>query len=284
MTQQTLIMLKYISFLLFLMFSFSYSFAQKGQLKNANVLIYTKNGKGYIHDNIPAAVKAIQSIAKNEKFNVVVSDDASIFTQEKLKNFSILIFPSTNNDVFDNNEQRLAFRRYMEAGGGFVGIHSVTGTERNWTWFKMMLGCTFSWHAKYQKFTVRKLDAAHPSMKNVPLVWEREDECYFGKELYPVTHVLMGHQISSLIQNDSSQKVQIQKNAGTYLEYYPSVWYNEFQGGHVWVTTLGHSIESYQDPVYINHLTEGIRYIASTFKGLDYSKAYANHRDDNILR
>ncbi|MCF8341220.1 MAG: ThuA domain-containing protein [Chitinophagaceae bacterium] len=277
-------MLKYISFLLFLMFSFSYSFAQKGQLKNANVLIYTKNGKGYIHDNIPAAVKAIQSIAKNEKFNVVVSDDASIFTQEKLKNFSILIFPSTNNDVFDNNEQRLAFRRYMEAGGGFVGIHSVTGTERNWTWFKMMLGCTFSWHAKYQKFTVRKLDAAHPSMKNVPLVWEREDECYFGKELYPVTHVLMGHQISSLIQNDSSQKVQIQKNAGTYLEYYPSVWYNEFQGGHVWVTTLGHSIESYQDPVYINHLTEGIRYIASTFKGLDYSKAYANHRDDNILR
>lgn len=284
MTQQTFIMLKYISVLLFLIYPFSYSFAQKGQLKNANVLIYTKNGKGYIHDNIPAAVKAIQSIAKTEKFNVTVSDDASVFTQEKLKNFSMLIFPSTNNDVFENDEQRLAFRRYMESGGGFVGIHSVTGTERNWTWFKMMLGCTFSWHAKFQKFTDRKLDAAHPSMKNVPLVWEREDECYFGKELYPVTHVLMAHQISSLNQTDSSQKAQIQKNAGTYLEYYPSVWYNEFQGGHVWVTTLGHSIESYKDPVYINHLTEGIRYIASTFKGLDYSKAYANHRDDNILR
>jgi type 1 glutamine amidotransferase len=277
-------MLKYISVLLFLIYPFTYSFAQKGQLKNANILIYTKNGKGYIHDNIPAAVKAIQSIAKTEKFNVTVSDDASVFTQEKLKNFSILIFPSTNNDVFDNDEQRLAFRRYMESGGGFVGIHSVTGTERNWTWFKMMLGCTFSWHAKFQKFTDRKLDDAHPSMKNVPLIWEREDECYFGKELYPVTHVLMAHQISSLNQTDSSQKAQIQKNAGTYLEYYPSVWYNEFQGGHVWVTTLGHSIESYKDPVYINHLTEGIRYIASTFKGLDYSKAYANHRDDNILR
>ena len=277
-------MLKYISVLLFLIYPFTYSFAQKGQLKNANILIYTKNGKGYIHDNIPAAVKAIHSIEKTEKFNVTVSDDAYVFTQEKLKNFSMLIFPSTNNDVFENDEQRLAFRRYMESGGGFVGIHSVTGTERNWTWFKMMLGCTFSWHAKFQKFTDRKLDDAHPSMKNVPLIWEREDECYFGKELYPVTHVLMAHQISSLNQTDSSQKAQIQKNAGTYLEYYPSVWYNEFQGGHVWVTTLGHSIESYKDPVYINHLTEGIRYIASTFKGLDYSKAYANHRDDNILR
>lgn len=284
MTQHTFFMSKPILISFLLICSFGFSFAQKGQLKNSNVLIYTKNGKGYIHDNIPAAVKAIQAIAQIEKFNVTVSNDPSIFTQEKLSKFSMLIFPSTNNDVFDTDEQRLAFRRYIEAGGCFVGIHSVTGTERNWTWFKMMLGCTFAWHAKYQKFTVRKLDSNHPSMKNVPLVWEREDECYFGKELYPVTHVLMAHQISSLNQNDSSQKVQIQKNAGTYLEYYPSVWYNEFQGGHVWVTTLGHSIESYQDPVYINHLTEGIRYIASTFKGLDYSKAYANHRDDNILR
>ena len=284
MTQHTFFMSKPILILFLLICSFGFSFAQKGQLKNANVLVYTKNGKGYIHDNIPAAVKAIQAIAQTEKFNVTVSNDPSIFTQEKLSKFSMLIFPSTNNDVFDTDDQRLAFRRYIEAGGCFVGIHSVTGTERNWTWFKMMLGCTFAWHAKYQKFTVRKLDAAHPSMKNVPLVWERDDECYFGKELYPVTHVLMGHQISSLNQNDSSQKVQIQKNAGTYLEYYPSVWYNEFQGGHVWVTTLGHSIESYQDPVYINHLTEGIKYIASTFKGLDYSKAYANHQDDNILR
>ena len=284
MTQHTFFMSKPILILFLLICSFGFSFAQKGQLKNANVLVYTKNGKGYIHDNIPAAVKAIQAIAQTEKFNVTVSNDPSIFTQEKLSKFSMLIFPSTNNDVFDTDDQRLAFRRYIEAGGCFVGIHSVTGTERNWTWFKMMLGCTFAWHAKYQKFTVRKLDAAHPSMKNVPLVWERDDECYFGKELYPVTHVLMAHQISSLNQNDSSQKVQIQKNAGTYLEYYPSVWYNEFQGGHVWVTTLGHSIESYQDPVYINHLTEGIKYIASTFKGLDYSKAYANHQDDNILR
>lgn len=284
MTQHTFFMSKPILILFLLICSFGFSFAQKGQLKNANVLVYIKNGKGYIHDNIPAAVKAIQAIAQSEKFNVTVSDDASIFTEEKLKKFSILIFPSTNNNVFDNDEQRLAFRRYIEAGGGFVGIHSVTGTERNWTWFKMMLGCTFAWHAKYQKFTVRKLDANHPSMKDVPLIWEREDECYFGKELYPVTHVLMAHKISSLNQKDSSQKEQIVKNVGTYLEYYPSVWYNEFQGGHIWVTTLGHSIETYKDPIFVNHLTQGIKYIASSFKGLDYSNSYATHRDDEILK
>jgi type 1 glutamine amidotransferase len=274
---------KYLSLILILCIH-SISIAQTGKLKNANVLVYIKNGKGYVHDNIPAAVKAIEAIAQVEKFKVTVSDNPSIFTEESINKFSLIIFPSTNNDVFENDAQRLVFRRFMEAGGGFVGLHSVTGTERNWTWFKMMLGCTFAWHAKFQKFTDRKLDANHPSMKNVPLVWEREDECYFGKELYPVTHVLMAHQISSLNQDQPAQKEQILKNAGTYLEYYPSVWYNAFQGGHVWVTALGHSISSYQDPVYINHITEGIRFIASTFKGLDYSKAYATNRDDNIQK
>jgi len=163
-----------------------------------SMLVYTKNGKGYVHDNIPAAVEALKQIGQDEKIKVVVSDDPGIFTEDQLNQFSLLVFPSTNNDVFDTDAQRLAFRRYIEAGGGLVGIHSITGTERNWTWFKMLIGCTFSWHANFQTFTVRVTDPQHPSMKDVPLLWQREDELYFGKELYPVTNVMMSHQISTL--------------------------------------------------------------------------------------
>jgi hypothetical protein len=70
--------------------------------------------------------------------------------------------------VFATDAQRLAFRRYIEGGGGFVGVHSVTGTERHWPWFKMMVGETFSWHAKFQPFRVLNIASSHPSMKNVP--------------------------------------------------------------------------------------------------------------------
>ncbi|MEY3153425.1 MAG: hypothetical protein RLZZ333_2022 [Bacteroidota bacterium] len=159
--------------------------------KNISMLVYTKNGKGFVHDNIPSAVEALKLLAKEEKFNITVSDDPSLFTEENLKQYTLLVFPSTNNDIFDTDAQRLAFRRYIEAGGALVGLHSVTGTERNWKWFKMLIGCTFSWHAKFQSFSFQVLDKNHPSMKNVPAVWEREDECYFGKELYPVTNVLL---------------------------------------------------------------------------------------------
>jgi len=276
-------MIKQIGFLLafcalFIAFAVN---AQNKSLKKANVLVYTKNGKGYVHDNIPSAVEAIKKLGQSSGFRVTVSDDPQVFTEENLSQYTFLVFPSTNNDVFDTDAQRLAFRRYIEAGGGMVGLHSVTGTERNWTWFKMLIGCTFSWHAKFQKFTVRNIDPTHPAMKGVPITWVREDELYFGKELYPVTQVMMAHQFSTL---DQSQKDLIKQNAGTYQEYYPAVWYNRFEGGHAWISTLGHSKETYSDPVYLNHLLQGLQFMADQVKGIDYNTATAQHRNDELKK
>lgn len=249
------------------------------KLKNSTILVYIKNGKGYVHDNIASSVECIKDLANTYHFKVEVSDDPSVFIEANLKKYTLILFSSTNNDVFDTDDQRLAFRRYMEAGGGFVGLHSVTGTERNWTWFKMMLGETFSWHAKYQAFTIKNIDPSHPSMQGVPLTWTKEDECYFGKELYPGIKVLMMHDLSTL-QNDQSDLIK--KNAGSYANYFPAVWYQNFEGGHVWVSALGHAKENYQDPTFKNHIYQGIKFIANEFKGLDYTKAFSTSKDDAI--
>jgi type 1 glutamine amidotransferase len=250
--------------------------------KKVKVLVYTKNGKGYVHDNIPYAVNCIQKLGKQYGFAVDSSGDPSVMTENNLKQYSLLIFTSTNNDVFDTDDQRLAFRHYIEAGGGFVGIHSVTGTERNWKWFKMMLGGTFAWHAKFQKFTVKVIDPSHPSVQGLPREWAKEDECYFAKELYPGPKTIMAHDITSLNTSDTAQKDLIIKNAGGYAELYPAVWSYDFDGGHTWCTVLGHDKKDYSDPVFTKHIFQGIRYIASQAKGLDFKKAYADSRDTPV--
>jgi uncharacterized protein len=244
--------------------------------KKVKVLVYTKNGKGYVHENVPFAAKSIQQLGQEHGFQVEVTDDPAIFTEERLKDFTLLLFPSTNNDVFDTDAQRLAFRRYMEAGGGFVGLHSVTGTERNWKWFKMMVGGTFAWHPKFQPIRIKKIDADHPSVKGLPAVWQKEDECYFAKELYPGIQVVMAHELGALNPNESEK---IKSFAGSYSDYYPAVWYHHFDGGNIWITALGHDKKDYQDPTYLNHVLEGIRFVASKTKKLDYRKAYATSRD-----
>ncbi|WP_460906640.1 ThuA domain-containing protein [Spirosoma areae] len=248
--------------------------------KKVSVLVYTKNGKGYVHDNIPNAIRCIQKLGEQHGFKVDSSAQPAVFTEANLKKYTLLIFSSTNNDVFDTDAQRLAFRRYIEAGGGFVGIHAVMGTERNWTWFKRMLGGTFAWHPKFQKFTVEVLDPKHASMQGVPKVWEKDDEFYFTKNMSPGPTVVMASDLTTLKQDDPEK---IKLFGGSYTQLYPSAWYYHFDGGYTWCTTLGHAKQDYEtDTTFINHIFQGIRYVAGQVKTIDFRKAYADSRDTPI--
>jgi len=259
-----------------LLIAFSMPLQAQVRWRSVKALVYTRNGKGYVHDNRAASVEMLQRLAAEQGFSLTVSDDPAQFTDDNLARYDVLIFSNTNNDVFDTDAQRTAFRRYIESGGGFVGLHSVMGTERSWTWFKNMLGGTFSWHARNQSFRVLNIRPGHPAMAGVPAEWVKKDECYFAKELFPGIEVLMVHDLASL---DGKQDEEVRKNAGHYKDYYPTAWYHAYDGGHVWVTTLGHDIFNYTDPVYVNHVLNGIRYVAMRSARRDRSRAYADGRD-----
>ena len=254
---------------------------KKVNWKKVRVLVYTKNGKGYVHDNIPHAVTAIRKLASDKGFQVDVTDDPAVFTEDNLKRYSFLLFPSTNNDVFDTEAQRIAFRRYMQAGGGFVGLHSVIGTERNWRWFKMMLGGSFAWHPRFQSLRIRILDKDHPSVAGMPGVWVKEDECYFMKELYPGIHVVMAHELTSL-KPDEKELERMKSVTSNFGDFYPAAWHHDFDGGTIWITTLGHDKKDYEDRTFINHIFQGMNFVASRPGKVDFSRSYATERDTPI--
>ena len=241
--------------------------------KQVKVLVYTKNGKGYVHDNIAAAARCIQELGAQNGFAVDVSDDPAKFNDDNLKQYNALIFTSTNNDVFDNDAQKLALMHYIEAGGGFVAIHSVTGTERNWPWFKRLVGGTFERHAKHQPFTEIIIDHNNPSTAFLPNTWKRDDECYYTKEINPDIHVLMVHDLSTV--DDNSKPV-------IYGNTFPSVWCHEFDGGREWYTSLGHDSTTYKEPDFRKHIMGGLQWVLSKQQPLDYSKAHAKTPNDPL--
>jgi uncharacterized protein len=262
-----------------------HSFAQTEQAikwKKVQVLVYTKNGKGFVHDNIPFAVAAIQKLGQELGFQVEVSDDPSIFTRDYLKRYNCLIFTSTNNDIFDNDDQRLAFRHYIEAGGGLVGIHAIMGTERNWVWFKQLIGGSFAWHASFQKYKVRVIDPKHPSVAGLPLIWEKEDECYFEKEMYPTIQTFLVQDVSSLHPKDEKEQDLITQHNGSFGNFYPAAWHNYYDGGLAWITTLGHDKKDYSDPLFMKHILQGIAFVVRRTYQKDFDKAYAQRKDDIV--
>lgn len=247
-------------------------------LSGKNVLVYTKNGVGFAHDNLKEAADAIVKLGKLYDFKVDVSDDPNDFSEGNLSNYHIIVFANTNNEVFTSPAQRLALRRFVEAGGGVVGIHSAIGTERNWSWFNQLIGGTFVWHPKKQPLLLTKIKQ-HESTLDIPTAWNWVDECYFSKTYYPGIEVLVVANLDSLDQADQES---IAKNKTSYGNLHPVVWSQKFDGGTVWVTTLGHDKEAFVEPVFVKHITGGLAFVASQTQKLDYSKAYATSFDEAV--
>lgn len=219
------------------------------------VLVYQRNGKGFVHDNLAASAAAIRELGGQHGFGVEVSSNATVFTERSLKDYHVIVFANSNNEAFDTEEQRGAFQKFIRAGGGFVGIHSSTGSERSWDWFQRMQGAKFLRHSPMQTFTARVVDAAHPATSHLRATWMRTDECYFFTNLHPNVRVLLAAETNGL-RDPQLGKMPAQQAAGVF----PLAWCQEFDGGRQFYTSLGHKIEHYADPVFRQHLLGGIRW------------------------
>ena len=220
------------------------------------VLVYTKNevGKGkYVHDNIAASVAAIKKLGTENHFIVDVSDDPAVFTDANLKRYQTLVFDNTNNEIFTSEDQKAAFQRYIRGGGGFVGIHSATGSMRQWPWFWALIGGKFSRHAKMQPFTLIVKDPNDLSTAHLPATFEWTDEFYYVDNIPQGRHVLLSGDLTKL--NDPGKDKYPGKLFG---DEFPLAWRQQFDGGRQWYTSLGHKPEHYSDPRFTQHILGGI--------------------------
>ena len=220
------------------------------------VLVFQKNGKGFVHDNLAASAAAIRELGTQNSFGVDLSTNPAVFADDNLKKYAALIFANSNNEAFDNQEQRAAFQRYIRSGGGFVGIHSSTGSERHWTYFQKVQGAKFFRHSPLQKFTIKGLDSKHPATAHLGGTWLWTDECYFFTNVHPGIHVLLAAD-TKMLKDPKLETAPGQKVNGVF----PLAWCQEFDGGRQFYTSLGHKIEHYADPVFRQHILGGIRWV-----------------------
>jgi len=225
----------------------------------ARILVFTKTA-GFVHSSIPAGKAAIMKLGQENKFQVDTTSDANYFTEDSLKNYSAVVFLSTTMNVL-NSYQEAEFERYIQSGGGFVGIHAATDTEYEWGWYGRMVGGYFQSHPPgVHEANLNVIDATHGSTKHLKSPWKRTDEWYNFKKLNPDVTVL-------LKIDEKSYK------GGENGDNHPMSWYHEYDGGRAWYTALGHTDESYAEPDFLKHVLGGIQYAIGKNKALDYKKA-----------
>ena len=214
----------------------------------------------YYHESIPAGAAAIQRLGREHGFDVVVSDDPVAFSDEGLASFDIVVFNNTNSTpksgALLDAGQRVAFQRYIRAGGAFVGIHSASGTERDWDWYGALVGAFFKRHPEIQEVAVEVEDARHPSTRGLPRRWIRVEEPYdFLVNPRERVHVLASYNPESY-------------EGHTMGPDHPIAWCHEFEGGRSWYTGMGHSPSAFtEEPLFLEHLRGGIEWAAGAAAG-----------------
>lgn len=227
------------------------------QTESVSVLIFSKTAKyydrdfEYRHEAIPEGTDAIRTIGKREGWTVTATEDPNDFNDESLARFDVVVFLLNTGDVL-NDQQQAAFERYIQSGRGYVGVHSASDTEHSWPWYGELVGAYFENHPPIQEATYVVEDRSHPATEALPERWSRIDEHYYFKTnpRGSVT-VLMTLDESTYDAGDGA------------MGDHPIAWHHEYDGGRAFYTALGHTKESYDDPLVLSHLEGAITWAAA---------------------
>lgn len=256
MMKRFLIILLVLGLLAFVAYKFFFA-----KERFISVLVFSKTD-GFVHESIDAGKAAILQLGEKHGFDVDTTSDASFFKEKTLQKYNVVLFLNTTGNVL-NDAQQLEFNRFIQAGGGYVGVHAAADTEYDWPWYGELVGAYFDSHPNdpnVREAVIQVIDPEHISTKHLPAEWKRSDEWYNYKSIRPDIQVVLNLDESSY-------------EGGTNGENHPIAWYHDFDGGRAFYTGLGHTIEAYDDPELLEHLWGGISYAAGEGVPVDYNRS-----------
>lgn len=253
------------SLVLFFLLLFAVSSCSRSSSDEPKVLVFGKTA-GYHHESIPAGMAAIQKLGAQNKFSVDTTTNAEMINEDSLKQYAAVVFLSTTGNVL-NHYQEADLERYIQAGGGFVGVHAAADTEYDWGWYGRMVGGYFADHPgindtfpNVQEGVLQVVNADHEATKHLPKEWKKTDEFYSYKKFNKDVNVLL----------------KIDENSyggGLDMGDHPMAWYHDYDGGRAFYTALGHTKETYSEEPFLKHLLAGIQYAVGDGNELNYKKA-----------
>jgi type 1 glutamine amidotransferase len=206
------------------------------------LLLYTRT-TDYRHDSIPDAVAAVRGLGR---FAVEHTEDPADL-ERPLDGYAAVVFLSTSGDVL-TPAGRTRLAQYVDAGGGFAGVHAAACTEYGWPYYGTLLGARFVRHPVYQPGRALVEDPGHAATRHLPAAWDVADEWYDFDE-NPRGRVRV------LLRADEASY-----DGGGMGADHPLAWCREqgAGGGRVFYTALGHAADAYRDADFLAHLDGGL--------------------------
>ena len=237
---------------------------------------------GYVHQVIPFGKKAFELLGqKTGAYDVVVSDDVSLFEPQNLKKFDAVIFNNTNNEIFlpedfdslsvkekqkaEKYDQILkkSFVDFLKGGKGLAVIHAGVASFRKWEEFGEIIGARFDNHPwnSGSTVTLKVEEPDHPllqAFKSKP--FKVTDEIYQVKAPYSRDRLRI------LLSIDTSRTNMNVKNIHRKDGDFAMSWIKTYGKGRVFYCALGHEKHIFYDALILQHLLDGIQFVLGDLK------------------
>jgi uncharacterized protein len=222
------------------------------------LLVLAMPGK-YHYEYIPIARDSLERIARLHEFTLVWTNKPETFDAD-LSQYAAVLFLNTPGEELSPT-QRKRFEDYMHAGGNAMVVHRAAITPPgNWPFYERLVGRRIGVHPMLQTGVVTVADRGFPAAAALPDRWVWSDEFYTMTNPHSV-------RINTVLSVDETsydpEKIwpgQVSKGMGAD---HPIAWWHRYEGGRVFVTTLGHNGEAYRDQRYLDHLIGGLYWTAT---------------------
>lgn len=234
-------------------------------LSKPAVLIFTKTN-GFRHvDAIAAGVPLFQILADDEGWETYHTENGAVFNADDLAQFELVIFHCATGDMLAP-EQQAAFQQWLQNGGAWMGVHSAgDGSHSDWRWYtETLIGADYNAHILNPQFQAADIvieQPDHPLMAGLPRDWNHVEEWYAWHSSPREGGV------NVLATVDETSYSPMIKMLGSEKDLrmgdHPVIWSRCVGEGRAFYSALGHSGETYADPVHQRLLRNAMQWLMS---------------------
>lgn len=254
-----------IFLLLLTLFSFTLAVCAQSKIR----VTYITESKGFKHGVLPESEKIMQAIGAKNNFDVTISQEsAKVITAENLKNIDVLIFYTTGELPW-SEEQKKLFLDFIKSGKGFIGIHSATDTFYKWPEYGELVGGYFDGHpwTSNKQVTVKKDDKKFPVTKHFDDVFQWVEETYQYKQFNAKDcKVVMSLDIAPAKTDMTLKGIRgihaVGEQTNIKEDSFPLVWYRTYGKGRVFYSEPGHNSAIWNSEKYQTMIANAVKWVA----------------------
>jgi type 1 glutamine amidotransferase len=200
-------------------------------------------------------------------FEVVVSQDPTVFERQSLRQFDAVFFNNTVGNLFEDAQLRRNLVEFVYAGGGLLGVHGTSvaftrwpGASEDWPEFGIMLGARGANHRNSDEHVFIKLDdPEHPLNQAFDgREFDYRDEFFRVHEPYSRNRVrvLLTIDMDKLDAQGGAPRGQIERADRDFA----LAWVRNYGRGRVFYSTIAHNPYVFWDPLMLKFYLGAIQF------------------------